>query len=159
MTTLCRKCSAPLERLDFKFCPACGAPASTTLPVKHEDAMDQFAHHESVLQNYRSMFLVSETFSVSMAATRLADRGLVLLFAAFGISLLVVWIVVTTLRARVVEFFEQHDEDGALMQYHHRVEAVAHRTGFRFFTVVLPTMFALFWSILILLAFGVIRIG
>ena len=62
------------------------------------------------------MFLVSETFSVSVAATKLDNRGLVLLFAAFGISWLVVWIIVTTLRARVVEFFEKHDEDGALMQ-------------------------------------------
>ena len=114
-----------MERLDFRFCPACGTPASTVLPVKHEDAIGQFAHHESVLQNYRSMFLMSETFSVSVAATRLDDRGLALLFAAFGLSWLVVWIIVTTLRARVVEFFEKHDNDGGLMQYHHLVEGVA----------------------------------
>jgi carbonic anhydrase len=30
----------------------------------HADALDQFSHHQSVLQNYRSMFLVSETFTV-----------------------------------------------------------------------------------------------
>ena len=66
------------------------------LPVKHHDAVDQFGHHESVLQNYRAMFLVSETFSVSVAATRLYNRGLALLFAAFGLSWLLVWIVVTT---------------------------------------------------------------
>ena len=53
-----------------------------------------------MLQNYRAMFFVSETFSVSVAATKLDNRGLVLLFAAFGLSWLVVWIVVTTLRAR-----------------------------------------------------------
>jgi hypothetical protein len=105
------------------------------------------------------MFLVSETFSVSVAATRLDNRGLVLLFAAFGISWLVVWIVVTTLRARVVEFFEKHDEDGALMQYHNLTEGVAHRAGFWIFTVVFPSMFALFWLTLILIAYGVIRIG
>jgi len=62
------------------------------LAVKHRDAVDQFSHHNSVLQNYRAMFLVSETFSVSAAATNLDNRGLVLLFAAFGISWLVVWI-------------------------------------------------------------------
>jgi hypothetical protein len=123
--------------------------------VEHKDALDELAHHESVLQNYRSMFLVSETFSVSLAATQLGNRGLVLLFAAFGISLLVVWILETTLRARVVEFFEEHDEDGTLMQYHHLAEGVAHRAGFWFFTMVLPTMFALFWLSLILLAYGV----
>jgi hypothetical protein len=105
------------------------------------------------------MFLVSETFSVSVAATRLDNRGLVLLFAAFGISWLVVWTVVTTLRARVVEFFEKHDEDGALMQYHNLTEGVAHRAGFWIFTVVFPAMFALFWLTLILIAYGVIRIG
>jgi hypothetical protein len=105
------------------------------------------------------MFLVSETFSVSAAATKLDNRGLVLLFAAFGISWLVIWVVVTTLRARVVEFFEKHDEDGALMQYHNLTEGVAHRAGFWIFTIVFPTMFTLFWLNLILLAYGVIRIG
>jgi multidrug efflux pump subunit AcrB len=105
------------------------------------------------------MFLVSETFSVSVAATRLDNRGLVVLFAAFGISWLVVWTVVTTLRARVVEFFEKHDEDGALMHYHNLTEGVAHRAGFWIFTVVFPAMFALFWLTLILIPYGVIRIG
>src|SRR2546426_4616889 len=79
------------------------------------------------------MFLVSETFSVSVAATRLDSRGLVLLFAAFRTAWLVVWIIVTTLRARVVEFFEKHDEDGSLMQYHNLTEGVAHRAGFWIF--------------------------
>ena len=152
----CRNCGASLERGDFKFCPACGAPVSNALPVHHKDAVDEYAHHESVLQNYRSMFLVSETFSVSLAATRLDNRSLVLLFAAFGISLLLVWIVVTTLRARVVEFFEANDEEGALMRYHQSVEGVAHRAGFWFFTVALPAMFAVFWLTLILLAYKVI---
>ena len=101
MTTLCSMCDPPFERLDFRFCTACGTPASTALPVRHEDAIGQFARHESVLQNYRSMFLVSETFAVSVVATRLEDRGLVLLFAAFGTSWLVVWIIITTFRARV----------------------------------------------------------
>jgi uncharacterized membrane protein SpoIIM required for sporulation len=100
------------------------------------------------------MFLVSETFSVSVAATRLDNRGLVLLFALFGLSWLVVWIVVTTLRVRVVEFFEKHDEDGGLMQYHNLTEGVAHRAGFWFFTIVFPAMFALLWLSLILLAYG-----
>ena len=155
MTALCRKCGAPLEGPDIKFCPACGAPVSIELTVPHKDAVDEFAHHESILQNYRSMFLVSETFSVSLAATRLDNRVLVLLFAAFGITLLVVWITVTMLRARVVEFFEEHDEEGKLMQYHKLAEGVAHRAGFWFFTIVLPSMFALFWLSLILLAYGV----
>jgi hypothetical protein len=154
MTALCRKCGAPLDS-DSKFCPACGTPVSNGLLVEHKDALEEFTHHESVLQNYRSMFLVSETFSVSLASTRLDNRSLVLLFAAFGISLLVVWIIVTVLRARVVEFFEENDQDGKLMQYHHLAEGVAHRAGFWFFTVVLPAMFALFWASLILLAYGV----
>jgi hypothetical protein len=99
------------------------------LAIRHRDAVDQFSHHNSVFQNYRAMFLVSETFSVSVAATRLDSRGLVLLFAAFGISWLVVWIIVTMLRTNVVEFFEKHDEDGALMQYHNLTEGVVHRAG------------------------------
>src|SRR4029077_20658537 len=152
MTTVCRKCSALMDTPDSKFCPACGTPSSMALAVRHRDAVDQFSHHNSVLQNYRAMFLVSETFSVSAAATNLDNRGLVLLFAAFGISWLMVWIVVTTLRARVVEFFEKHDEDGALMQYHTLSEGVAHRAGFWIFTVVFPAMFALFWLTLILIA-------
>ena len=105
------------------------------------------------------MFLVSETFSVSVAATKLDNRGLVLLFASFGISWLVVWIVVTTLRTRVVEFFEKHDEDGALMQYRNLTEGVAHRAGFWIFIVVFPAMFALFWLTLILIPYGVVRVG
>jgi uncharacterized membrane protein YhaH (DUF805 family) len=144
-----------LEKPDLKFCPACGTPVSPTFPIHHKDAVDEFSHHESVLQNYRSMFLVSETFTVSIAATRLDNRGLVLLFAIVGISLLVVWIAVTTLRARVVEFFEENDEDGALMRYHHAAEGRAHRAGFWYFTIVLPALFALFWLGLILLAYGV----
>src|SRR5579864_1990311 len=156
MVTLCRKCRAPMDLPDFKFCPACGAPASMAFAVNHRDAVDQFGHHETVLQNYRAMFLVSETFAVSLAATRLDNRGIVLLFATFGISLLILWIIITMPRARVVDFFEKHDEDGALMQYHNLVEGVPHRAGFWFFTVVLPAMFALFWTGLILLAYGVI---
>jgi hypothetical protein len=58
--------------------------------------------------------------------------------------------------ARVVEFFEKNDEDGALMQYHNVVEGVAHRAGFWIFTVVFPAMFAVFWLSLILLAYGII---
>jgi hypothetical protein len=156
MTTNCRKCGANLEQPGVKFCPSCGSPVSVAFPIQHKDAVDEFAHHESVLQNYRSMFLVSETFTVSIAATRLDDRGLVLLFAAVGISLLAIWIVITMLRVRVVEFFEENDEEGALMRYHHSVEGVAHRAGFRFFTVALPSMFVVFWFILILLAYGVV---
>lgn len=159
MTTPCRKCGTPIEQQDSKFCPSCGTPISTALLVRHKDAVGLFAHHESVLQNYRSLFLVSETFSVSLAATRLDNRSLVLLFASFGITLLIVWIIVTTLRAGVVEFFEQHDEEGALMQYHNTVEGFAHRAGFWFFTVIFPAAFALFWMGLILLAYGIIRIG
>src|SRR5712692_6946550 len=154
-TTPCRICGAQLS-LDSSFCPACGAPVSLNPPVRHKDAVDEYAHHESVLQNYRSMFLVSETFSVSLAATRLDNRSIVLLFAAFGITLLFVWIIVTTLRARVVEFFEENDEDGALLRYHRSVEGIAHRAGFWFFTVALPAMFAVFWLTLILLAYRVI---
>ncbi|HVH15231.1 MAG TPA: hypothetical protein VNA15_05875 [Candidatus Angelobacter sp.] len=60
------------------------------LAVRHRDAVDQFSDHNSVLQNYRAMFLVSETFSVSSAATNLDNRGLVLLLAAFGVSWLIV---------------------------------------------------------------------
>lgn len=127
-----------------------------TFPIQHKDALDEFAHHESVLQNYRSMFLVSETFTVSIAATTLRNQGLVLLFAAVGVSLLAVWIVVTLLRVKVVEFFEENDEEGALMRYHHSVEGTAHRAGFWVFTVALPSMFVVFWSILILLAYGII---
>lgn len=129
------------------------------LAVKHRDAVDRFSHHNSVLQNYRAMFLVSETFSVSAAATNLDNRGLVLLFAAFGILWRIVWIIVTTLRARVVEFFEKHDEDRALMQYHSLAEGRAHRAGFWFFTVIFLATFAMFWLTLILLAYGAIRIG
>jgi hypothetical protein len=74
MTTPCSKCGAPLERLDSRFCAAGGTPSSTVPLVKHEGAVDQFGHHETVLQNYRAMFLVSETFSVSVAATRLDNN-------------------------------------------------------------------------------------
>jgi len=154
-STTCRVCGAALERPDIRFCSACGAPVSGVL-VKHSDALDQFSHHESVLQNYRSMFLVSETFIVSLAATRLDSKGLVTLFALLGISLLAVWITVTELRARVVEFFEEHDEEGALMRYHRQAEGRAHRAGLWFFTIVLPSMFAALWAILIILAYGVI---
>jgi hypothetical protein len=156
MPTTCRGCGATLDQPGQRFCPSCGTPVSTVFPIPHRDAMDEFSHHESVLQNYRSMFLVSETFTVSIAATTLANRGLVLLFAAVGISLLATWIVVTLLRVRVVEFFEENDEEGALMRYHHSIEGMAHRAGFWSFTVALPSMFVVFWFILILLAYGVI---
>ena len=156
MATSCRNCGATLEQPGAKFCSFCGTPVGTEPKIHHKDAVDEFSHHESVLQNYRSMFLVSETFTISIAATRVDNRGLVALFAAVGIFLLVVWITVTMLRARVVEYFEENDEEGALMRYHHNVEGSAHRAGFWVFTVALPSMFVLFWSILILLAFHIV---
>jgi hypothetical protein len=156
---VCRRCGAALSRSTEKFCPACGTPVSLDFPVKHEDAIREFGHHESVLQNYRAMFLVSETFTASLAASRAGDpqsHAFVLLLAAFGISWLVIWVVVTTLRARVVRFFEEHDEDGALMRYHQRVEKAAHSAGFWFLTVVFPASFLLFWVSLLALTYHVL---
>ena len=63
------------------------------------------------------------------------------------------------LKKAVYKSVEKHGEDGALMQYHNLTEGVAHRAGFWIFTVVFPAMFALFWLTLILMAYGVIRIG
>ena len=127
--------------------------------MKHADAIREYEHHESVLQSYRSMFLVSQTFTVSIAATRISDRGLVSLLAAFGFTWLLIWIIVTMLRAKVVRFFEEHDDEGALLSYHEEVEGRAHRAGFWIFTVVFPATFALLWLSLLLVAYGVIRIG
>jgi hypothetical protein len=157
--TLCRKCGAPMDPPDRKFCSQCGAPISSPILVKHDDAIREFEHHESVLQNYRAMFLVSETFTASLAATRVNVPGsetLVSLLAVFGIAWLVIWIIVTDLRARVVRFFEEHDEDGALMRYHKEIESLAHRAGFWFFTVVFPATFALLWLSLLLIAYGIV---
>src|SRR5260370_37743754 len=78
VTAFRRMVGPPLEVVAATSWALGGPPASTASVVKHEDAVDQFGHHESVLQNYRAMFLVSETFSVSVAATRLDNRGLVL---------------------------------------------------------------------------------
>jgi hypothetical protein len=159
MAMSCRNCGAPLDRPDGPFCPECGAPVSPNSLVQHVDAVRQFEHHESILQNYRAMFLVSQTFTVSLAATRISDRGLVLLLAVFGFIWLVIWVVVTVLRARVARFFEEHDEEGALMRYHNEVEGAAHRAGFWIFTVVFPTTFALLWLSLLLIAYGIVRTG
>lgn len=156
--SVCRKCGAPLDAASTKFCPRCGTPASLDFPVPHSDAVREFEHHESVLQNYRSMFLVIETFTASLAATRIGTGGektIVPLLAGFGFAWLVIWIIITDLRSRVVHFFEEHDEDGALERYHQRVEKRAHRAGFWFFTVVFPAGFALLWILLILVAYGV----
>ncbi len=155
----CRKCGASLAPASVKFCPICGTPAALDFPVPHGDAVREFEHHESVLQNYRSMFLVIETFAASLAATRIGqpqETVVVPLLAAFGIAWLVIWIIITDLRSRVVHFFEEHDEDGALERYHQRVERRAHRAGFWFFTVVFPATFALLWIILILAAYRIV---
>lgn len=155
-TALCRKCGAPVVRAEGEFCARCGAPISKDFLVNHDDAISEFAHHETILQNYRAMFLVSQTFTVSLAATRIEDPGLVRLLAAFGIVWLGIWIIVTALRAKVVRFFEQHDEAGALMRYHAEIESGAHRAGFWIFTVVFPATFALLWLFLLMLAYHVI---
>ncbi len=154
----CLTCGASFGDLNPKFCPACGTPAALDFPVPHSDAIREFEHHESVLQNYRSMFLVIETFSASIAASRVnvaGSQGLITLLAVFGLVWIPIWIVVTDLRTRVVHFFEEHDEDGALLRYHHRVEGRAHRAGFWFFTVVFPATFAVLWAIILALAYGV----
>lgn len=112
-----------------------------------------------MLQNYRSMFLVIETFSASIAASRVnvaGSQALITLLAAFGLIWLPIWIVVTDLRARVVHFSEEHDEVGALLRYHERVEGHAHRAGFWFFTVVFPLTFAVLWVMILLLAYRLI---
>ncbi len=155
----CRRCGAPLGEASLRFCPSCGTPASLDFPVPHSDAIREFEHHESVLQNYRSMFLVIETFSASIAASRVnvaGSQALITLLAAFGLAWLPIWIVVTDLRTRVVHFFEEHDEEGALLRYHQRVEGRAHRAGFWFFTVVFPVTFALLWAMILLLAYGLV---
>jgi Ca2+/Na+ antiporter len=157
---ICRKCGTPLAGAADEFCPACGTPVSLAFPVSHSDAIREFEHHESVLQNYRSMFLVSETFTASIAASRVNVAGseaLITLLAVFGLVWLVIWIIVTDLRARVARFFEEHDEDGALMRYHHHIESLAHRAGFWFFTVVFPATFAILWFIILLLAYGMLH--
>jgi hypothetical protein len=146
-----------MDRADSKYCPSCGTPTSLTFSIRHDDAVREFEHHESVLQNYRAMFLVVETFTTSLAATRTNVAGsesLISVLAAFGLTWLVIWIVVTDLRSRVIRFFEEHDEDGMLMRYHHQVESLAHRAGFWFFTVVFPASFALLWIIILALAYG-----
>jgi len=155
--TPCRKCGALLDRPDRKFCPECGAPTSPTSPVRHADALPEFEHHESILQNYRAMFLVSQTFTVSVAATRINDKGLVLLLAVFGFIWLPIWVFVTFLRGRVVRFFEEHDDEGALQRYRAEIESTVHRAGFWIFTVVFPGTFALLWVSLLLVAFGFVR--
>lgn len=155
----CRTCGAPLAETSLKFCSSCGTPTSLDFAVPHSDAVREFEHHESVLQNYRSMFLVIETFSASIAASRVnvaGSAGLITLLAAFGLAWLPIWIVVTDLRTRVVHFFEEHDEEGALMRYHHRVEGRAHRAGFWFFTVVFPITFALLWVMILALAYNLV---
>ena len=156
---LCRKCGAPLAGPSTRFCPACGAPVSIDFPVPHGDAVREFEHHESVLQNYRSMFLVIETFSASIAASRIGTSGsttLISLLAVFGIAGLAIWIIITDLRSRVVHFFEEHDEEGALMRYHHHVEGRAHRAGFWLFTVVFPATFAILWVSLLLITYNLV---
>lgn len=155
-TTLCRKCGALIDRADRKFCPECGAPMLMARLVKHADALREYEHHESILQNYRSMFLVSQTLTVSIAATRINDKGLVSLLAGFGIIWLLIWVFVTILRARVVRFFEEHDDEGALLRYHEEIEGTAHQAGFWIFTVVFPGTFALLWLSLLLLAYGLV---
>ncbi len=155
----CPSCGAPRDPTGRKFCAACGAPVSPDFPVPHGDAVREFEHHESVLQNYRSMFLVIETFAASIAASRLETPGsarLITLLAAFGVAWLVIWVIITGLRSQVVRFFEEHDEEGALLRYHDRVEGRAHRAGFWFFTVVFPATFAIFWFTLLTLAYGLI---
>jgi hypothetical protein len=155
VATICRKCGASVQA-EGEFCARCGAPLSKDFLVNHEDAIREFEHHESVLQNYRAMFLVSETFTASLAATRLSDAGLVRLLSVFGFIWLAIWIIVTVLRARVVRFFEQRDAEGALMRYHDEVESAAHRSGFWIFTVVFPGTFALLWLFLLMIAYHLI---
>ncbi|HYM40963.1 MAG TPA: zinc ribbon domain-containing protein [Thermoplasmata archaeon] len=159
-TPVCRRCGAPLIQADLRFCPACGVPIALDFPIKHDDAIREFEHHESVLQSYRAMFVASETFTASLAATRVNVAGsttLVTLLAAFGLFWLVIWIVVTDLRTRVARFFEEHDEEGALMRYHHRMESLAHRAGFWFFTVIFPASFAILWVLILMLAYHIVQ--
>ncbi len=103
------------------------------------------------------MFLVSQTFTVSIAAARINDKGLVSLLAGFDIIWLLIWVFVTVLRARVVRFFEEHDDEGALQRYHAEIESTAHRAGFWIFTVVFPGTFALLWVSLLLVAYGFVQ--
>lgn len=155
----CRKCGRLQDPEDQKFCPGCGTPTAVDFSIPHADAVREYEHHESILQNYRAMFLVSETFLASIAASRLyvaTSETLITLLAVFGVAWLGVWVIATTLRAKVVRFFEEHDEDGALLRYHNDVERAAHLAGFWFFTVAFPASFALFWVALLLLTYHVV---
>ncbi len=114
----------------------------------------EFAHHDAILQSYRQMFLVSEIFMVTITATRLADAGIVGIFAIFGLGLIPIWLLVTITRAAVVSKFECSST--LLSDYHSKFEGTAHRAAFLIFTGVFPALFVVMWTILVLLAHHII---
>lgn len=135
--------------------PGTSAEGSTNSAIDDDMIQREFAHHDGILQSYRQMFLVSEIFMVTITATRLADAGIVRLFAFFGLGLIPIWLLVTTTRAGVVRKFECSST--TLWGYHTKFERTAHQVAFWIFTGFFPALFALMWTILVLLAHHVVQ--
>lgn len=131
------------------------SPDKLTTEVEREDAIREFTHHDIILQQYRAMFLVTQTFLVTITATLTApliagqqatNRQLVAVLSIFGLIWLVCWLIVSWSRALVVKKYESIP---ILQYYHERIEKRAHSAGIVVLGFVFPTLFLFLWIIIL----------
>ena len=112
----------------------------------------ELARHESLLQGYRQMFLLAETFTFGIAAALLPRVLLTDIFAVFGISLLVMWVFVTRSRSKIIlELKAKARTIGSAVESDPTLIR-ADSSARILFNQVLPVTFLILWILLIVLA-------
>jgi hypothetical protein len=111
----------------------------------------EVARHESLLQGYRQMFLLAETFTLGIAATLLPRVVLTDIFAVFGVVLLVMWVFITTSRTKIILGLKAKARaEGSGVELNPDL-IVADRNARILFNLVLPSTFLILWILLIAL--------
>lgn len=114
----------------------------------------EVSHQDMLLQSYRQIFLITETFTAVVAATIAAtspiNQNIVYLLAGLGIFWLIGYVRVTSMRAKVVEEWKEKSKElSGLYKKMWEKEKSAHNWAKGWLLILMPLSFSVFWGILL----------